>query len=106
MNDPKTPRDWLLHRHESATPQLSALRREALPPAALTWRDFLRELFQPQQTLWKSLTAIWLGLLAFHLFGPPSAQPNLNFAKTPEMLALWSLQLTPNDTLAQILKGP
>jgi hypothetical protein len=106
MNDPKTPRDWLLHRHESANAQLSALRRDALPPAAFTWRDCLRELFQPQQTLWKTLTAIWLGLLAFQLFSPPPAQPNLAFAKTPEALAAWSLQLTPNESLAQILKGP
>jgi hypothetical protein len=106
MNDPKTPRDWLLHRHEPVTPQLSSLRRDALPSPAFTWRDFLRELFQPQKTLWKSLTAIWLGLLAFHFFGPPPAQPNLSFAKTPQALAVLSLQLNSNEALAQILNRP
>mgnify|MGYP001550122860 FL=1 len=106
MNDPKTPRDWLLHRHEPATPQLSALRRDALPPAAFTWRDFLRELFQPQQTLWKALAAIWLGLVVFHLTAARPNKTDRSLTPSPEALAIWWTQVRSNETLARIVIRP
>jgi hypothetical protein len=46
-------------------------------------------------------------LLAFHLFGPPSAPPNLNFAKTPEALAVWSFssnRMKPSPKFLTVLR--
>lgn len=102
----KTPREWLLNRHAHAIPTLSELRSQSLPLAAFTWRDLLRELFQPQKTTWKILAAIWLGLLAFHVLGPRPAPANLTFTKTPETLAVWSFQFQSNEALVQILNHP
>ena len=101
MSDPKTPRDWLLSRHASATPQLDALRRSALPARALTWRDLPRELFGPQRHVWRLLTATWIVLAIFQLTLGRAPSPRFP-APSPVAVAAWFAQLNSYETFVSI----
>lgn len=105
-DDNKTPRDWLLARHAAASPRLDALRRAALPPPALSWGDFLREVFRPHRTAWRALAAAWVVLALFHLARPTPAPAPQFPAPSPAALAKWLAQLKSNETLAQIDRHP
>jgi hypothetical protein len=85
----KSFREWLLARHQSATPQLDALRRSVLPAAAPTRGAFLRELFAPHRIAWRALAAVWIALLVFHLtLGRPGRASRLP-APPPAAFAAW-----------------
>ena len=73
----KTPRDLLLTRHQSATPQLDARRAQALaaafpradaPHRADAWQqEWWRELFWTPRRAWLGLAAVWVVILGSHL---------------------------------------
>lgn len=106
----QTPRDHLLARHATATPQLDALRRAALPaPAsapALGWREVLRELFRPHRAAWCSLAATWVLLALFHFTHPRPVRDPAAVAPSPAALAAWLGQFSTHDTLAQVDPHP
>jgi hypothetical protein len=106
MSDqPKSPRDWLLARHAGATPRLDELRRAALPTLtpSLTWREFFGELFRPHRLAWRTLAAVWIVLLVFHLaLGRPSPSSKPTPAPAPEAMIAWFRQLQSHETLAHL----
>ena len=106
MNSPRPLRTWLLARRQPVEVQLDALRRAALPPEEISWRDFFRELFYPQRTAWSALAAVWLGLALLHFIQkqPPSdpASPR----PTAEAAARWLRQNKSHEAFAQINRGP
>ncbi len=106
MNKPF--RDHLLARHATVTPRLDALRRAALPPADVTWREFLRELFRPHRAAWRTLAVVWLVLLVLQLaVVNPARPPALAGPRpSPEAVAAWFDQLNSNETLTQIAQIP
>lgn len=106
MNEPQTPRDWLLARHEIATPQLDALRRDLITSLApsLTAREFFAELFRPHRAAWRALAAVWLVLAAFH-FAQRRAAPTPRLpSPPPDAVATWLRQQKHHETLAQIYR--
>jgi hypothetical protein len=106
MNKPL--RDHLLARHAAAAPRLDALRRAALPPADVTWREFLRELFRPHRFAWRAFVLAWVALLAFQILVANPARPPAyaGSAPSPEALAAWLAQLNFNETLSPIAQVP
>jgi len=104
----KSLRDHLLARHAAAGPRLDSLRRSALPPADVTWRDFLRELFRPHRTVWRALAVIWLVLLVlqFAVINPARPPALAGPTPSPEAVAAWFDQLNSNETLTQIAQIP
>ena len=106
MNESRTPRDWLLARHAPANPGLDRIRRDALPTPSMTWRDFLRELFSPDRTAWRTLAIVWLGLIAMHFTLGRLPRPTLANPPPPDAVAAWLAQLKSNETLAQIDRRP
>ncbi|MEO5961584.1 MAG: hypothetical protein ABIZ49_01855 [Opitutaceae bacterium] len=104
MNDPtpKSPRDLLLARHAHAAPQLDPLRRAAFPIPQSRCRALLHELFFPNRILWRTLAAVWLGLIVFRFtIGRPPHSPASD-AIPPAALAAWLAQLKFYDTFAQM----
>ncbi len=101
MNDPKSPRDWLLSRHTTATPQLDTLRRAALPEPPLSFREVLGEIFRPHRNAWRALAAVWVALLAFHF---ATHRPALAPTLTPEAAITQLKLLTSHATLAQTFR--
>lgn len=108
MNDPKTPRNWLLARHAPAQPQLDALRRAALPASAedITWREFLARLFRPHRVVWQALAAVWIALVAFQLSQPSTSHRATQPAVSAEAIAAWLRQSKTHEALAQISLHP
>ncbi len=106
MNKPL--RDHLLARHAAATLRLDALRRSALPPADVAWREVLRELFRPHRAAWRALAFAWLVLLVlqFAVVNPASPPALAGPAPSPEAVAAWFAQLDSNETLTQIAQIP
>lgn len=109
--DPQTPRDWLLARHASASPQLDALRRAALPNATspaedITWREFLARIFRPHRLAWRALAAVWIALVALHLSQPRGSAPADRSTLSPETVATWFRQTKTHEALAQINRHP
>jgi hypothetical protein len=106
MNKPL--RDHLLARHAAAAPRLDALRLAALPPADVTWREFLRELFRPHRSAWRFLAFTWVALLAFQLLvaGPARPPAYAGPAPSPEALAACFAQFNFNETLSPIAQVP
>ncbi len=106
MNKPL--RDHLIARHAAATPRLDALRRAALPPADITWREFLRELYRPHRAVWRALAVIWLVLLVlqFAVVNPARPPSLAGPVPSPEAVAAWFAQLNSHETLSQIAQIP
>jgi hypothetical protein len=106
MNKPL--RDHLLARHAATAPRLDALRRAALPPADVTWREFLHELFRPHRAAWRALVVVWLVLLVLQLAVVNPARPPAlaGPAPSPEAVAAWFAQLNSHETLSQIAQTP
>jgi hypothetical protein len=108
MNDPQSTRDWLLARHASATPQLDALRRAALPRAAeeINWREFLARVFRPHRLAWRTLAAVWLVLAALHLAQQRAGSTAARSTTSSEAFATWLRQAKTHEALAQISRHP
>lgn len=106
MNEPKSPRDWLLARQARAEPQLDALRRDALPRSSKVWRTILAELFRPHRHLWQALACLWLGMAVFHLATRTSRPAQPTEAPSAAAVAQWFAQLKTHDTFAQIDRRP
>lgn len=125
MTDPnsKSPRDWLLARHARVTPQLDALRETVLsplraPPSSaannahatapldLTWRQLAIALFRPQRTLWATLAAAWLVVVALQLTRPHPSPSTTAATPSAEAIALWLRQSRSHEALAQIHRHP
>jgi hypothetical protein len=102
MSEPLPPHEWLLGRHRQATARLDALRRSALPTPAMTWRQFLAELFRPHRPVWRVLALVWLILAVVHLSHRP-AKPPASVPST-EAFAAWLQQLKSHETLAQVAR--
>ena len=100
----KTPRDWLLARHDTATPRLDVLRRAALPPASMTLREALREIFRPHRIAWRTLACVWLMLALFHLMAKEPSPTSTLPPPSPEAAAAWIAQLKSqsHETLTQV----
>ena len=104
MNEPQSPRDWLLARNARATADLDALRRSALPHPSITWREFLGELFRPHRTAWRALALLWLTLAIVHFSRSPGAPPGPS--APADAFAAWLHQLKSHETFAQIDHRP
>ena len=77
----KTPRDILLSRHATATPQLDQLRHATLAEATpIPTRQLLHALFFPQRRLWLGLAAAWIVIVAFHVTQRPANRPSNSFS--------------------------
>ncbi len=101
MNDPQSPRDWLLARHASVRPQLDALRRAELPRPGLTWREFTVQLFAPHRRLWQALALTWFALLVLRFVSPETAPSGPARPSVPAALVNWRDQSHLHDALAQ-----
>jgi len=103
----KTPRGWVLARHAASDARLDALRRAALPEPSLTVDEFLHELFHPHRTFWRSLAAVWVGLVLFYFAthqGIHSPDPS---APPPAIIAAWLSPLSPpHEDIVQIRSQP
>lgn len=103
MSDgPQTPRDWLLARHAEKDVALTALRRAALPPSALSWREALRELFLPHRRVWQAFAAVWLLLAVFHVALGPRSRPVDHVGPPPEVVARWLAQFSSHEIFAPV----
>jgi hypothetical protein len=113
MNDNRTPRAWLLSRHDNVGPQLDALRRDAVAAlsgvsrgeAALpvdSWRDIVRAIFLPQRSLWRAFAVVWLGLVVFHFTLGGSNPPPSSTRIPPATLAVWLSQIKSHEIFAPI----
>ena len=102
----KSFREWLLARHQSATPRLDELRRAALPAAPRTRGAFLRELFAPHRVAWRALAAVWIALLVFSLtVGRPGRAGRLP-APPPAAFAAWLAAANSHDVPVQTDVAP
>jgi hypothetical protein len=88
----RSPRAWLLDRHQAAEAALNTARHtalnEALRPAdnaTVTISQLLPALFLPNRRLWTALAATWALLLAIHFSQRPPA--NASPAQTGNELA-------------------
>lgn len=89
----KTPRDLLLARHHPATPQLDAMRAQALAaafpntraprPATARIRDWWQELFWPARRAWLGLAAVWVVILGSQLARTERGTPSISPACLP-----------------------
>ncbi len=104
----KSLRDHLLARHAAATPALDALRRAALPPAEISWREFLLELFRPHRAAWRMLTLTWCALIAFQLLVAGPARPPAPTGPTPspEAVAALFAQFNADEITSRIAQIP
>ena len=108
MNDPKSPRDWLLARHTLAQRQLDGLRREALPATAenISGRELLTRVFRPHRLAWQTLAAVWVALAVLHVVQQSTLPASRRPAVSPDAIAAWLRQSQTHEGLAQITHRP
>ena len=117
MSEPRTPRDWLLAKHTRADAKLDELRRDAVAriaasalPASdevsLTWREFLVELFRPNRTAWRALTAVWIALAVFQVARLAVRAPSTQPPPSAEAFTAWIGHLKSHEAFAQINRRP
>jgi len=99
----KTPREILLHQHQSAAPKLDAIRAGvvaglARPPAreTVSWRDFARSL----RWHFVALSAAWVAVLILNTDHSPGALAKIPRDKIPTPQQLWA-SLRENRRLLQ-----
>lgn len=105
MNEPRSPRQWLLRRRAAQTASLDAVRQRALqslPATEMTWRELLAEVFRPHRKLWRLVAAAWVTVAALHLTRSRPPRETMPLAPSPEASALWLNPIRSHEILAQI----
>jgi hypothetical protein len=105
MNEPRSPRDWLLSLHADAVPQLDAVRFKALPPPSSRWQMLFHELFYPNRRVWQALALVWIGLAVMHYADMRARQP---MVMLPQNLTIAPGALNPkfHESLVQLDTRP
>lgn len=100
---PRTPRDWLLHRHAGARPRLDAIRASVLPEPKITWPQFLGHVFIERRVYWSALAAVWIAIATLQLTRDFSPRNRDTVDSVPQAtIALWLRQHDPHATIASI----
>lgn len=118
----KTPRDFLLERHQAAAPKLDAVRRTVLvglnhkDTKARSWTDdfvslclggsnkLWQELVWPSRRIWTGLAATWMLIFVFNFSqrDPSELMARKSPPPSPEMILTFSQQ----ERLLAELIGP
>lgn len=117
----KTPREIILEKHRAAEEKLDAIRAEELASLARVstpepsrasigtvfrsaFQGFWQQAFWPWHRAWAGMAAIWIGILALHLFSSePTQSVRVEAAATrnPQVLSALREQ---NRLLVQLLE--